>query len=69
MRHAKTGTSIDSNECKRLESSTVRPRQNGRHFADDIFKCIFWYEKCIILIIIPLKFIPNDSIKNIPVLV
>ena len=21
--------------------NTLRPRQNGRHFADDIFKCIF----------------------------
>ena len=24
--------------------NTLRPRQNGRHFADDIFKCIFLYE-------------------------
>ena len=24
--------------------STLRPRQNGRHFADDIFKCIFMNE-------------------------
>ena len=23
---------------------TLRPRQNGRHFADDIFKCIFLNE-------------------------
>ena len=21
--------------------NTLRPRQNGRHFSDDIFKCIF----------------------------
>ena len=24
-----------------LEMNTMRPRQNGRHFADDIFKWIF----------------------------
>ena len=24
--------------------NTLRPRQNGRHFPDDIFKCIFLYE-------------------------
>ena len=24
--------------------NTMKPRQNGRHFADDIFKCIFLYQ-------------------------
>ena len=24
--------------------NSLRPRQNGRHFADDIFKCIFLNE-------------------------
>ena len=24
--------------------NTLRPRQNGRHFTDDIFKCIFLNE-------------------------
>ena len=24
--------------------NTLRPRQNGHYFADDIFKCIFFYE-------------------------
>ena len=32
------------------------PRQNGRHFADDIFKCILMNEKCI-SIRISLKFV------------
>ena len=27
--------------------NTLRPRQNGRHFADDIFKCIFVNENVI----------------------
>ena len=42
--------------------------QNG-HFADDIFKCIFLNEDVLISIKIPLKFIPNGHISNIPALV
>ena len=25
---------------------TSKPRQTGRHFPDDIFKCSFWMKKC-----------------------
>ena len=42
------------------------PRQNGRHFADDIFRCIFLNQKFCILFKISLTFVPSD--KN-PVLV
>ena len=35
--------------------NTLRPRQNGRHFPDDIFKCIFLDENVLILIKISLK--------------
>ena len=45
--------------------NTLRPRQNGRHFTDDIFKCIFLYEN----IWISLKFVPKDPVNNIPALV
>ena len=48
---------------------TLRSRQNGRHFVDDIFKCIFLNENVWITIKISLKFIPTDSINNIPTLV
>ena len=48
---------------------TLRPRQNGRHFADDIFKCIFLNENVWISIGISLKFVPKDPINNIPALV
>ena len=48
---------------------TLRPRQNGRHFADDIFKCIFLNENVWIPIKILLKFVPKDPINNIPALV
>ena len=45
------------------------PGQNGRHFPDDIFKCIFMNEKFCILIRISLKFVPKGLINNIPALV
>ena len=48
---------------------TLRPRQNGRHFAEDIFKCIFLNENVWIPIKISLKFVPQGPINNIPALV
>ena len=47
------------------EINTLRPRQNGRHFADSIFKCIFLNENVSIAIKISLKFVPMDPINNI----
>ena len=47
----------------------LRPRQNGRHFADDIFKCIFLNQNVWILIKISLKFFPKGPINNTPALV
>ena len=29
-----------------VDSLTLRPRQNGRHYSDDIFQCIFVHENC-----------------------
>ena len=49
--------------------STLRPRQNGRHFADDIFKCFFLNENVWIPIKTSLKFVPKGPINNIPALV
>ena len=49
--------------------NTLRPRQNGRHFADDIFKCIFLNENIWIPVKISLKFAPQGPINNIPALV
>ena len=53
--------------CSALNS--LRPRQNGRHFADDILKCIFLNENLWIPIKISLKFIPKGPIDNILALV
>ena len=49
--------------------NTLSPRQNGRHFADDILKCIFLNEYVLIPIEISLKFVPRGPINNIPALV
>ena len=45
--------------------NTLRPRQNGRHLTDDIFKCIFLYENVWIPIWISLKFVLKGPITNI----
>ena len=41
--------------------------QNGRHFTDDIFECIFLNENEWISLKISVKFVPNVRINNIPV--
>ena len=55
--------------CGWLSVNSSPPGQNGRHFADDIFRCIFVNEKFYILIKISLKFVPKGSIDNTPALV
>ena len=49
--------------------NTLRLRQNGRHFPDDIFKWIFLNENIWISIDISLKFVSKGRINNIPALV
>ena len=46
--------------------NSLRPRQNGRNIADDIFKRIFLNENVRIFIWILLKFVPKGPINNIP---
>ena len=49
--------------------NTLRPRQNGRHFPDNILKWIFFCENVWIKVEISLKFVPKGHINNIPALV
>ena len=49
--------------------NTLRPRQNGRRFADDTFKRIFLNKNVRLSIKISLKFVPKGTINNIPTLV
>ena len=55
------------NWCQSI--NTLRPRRNGWHFAEDIFKCIFLNENTSILIDISLKFVPEGRINNMLALV
>ena len=52
-----------------IQFNTLRPRQNGSHFADNIFKCIFLNENVSTAIKISLKFVPKGPINNIQALV
>ena len=45
------------------------PGQNGHHFTDVIFKCIFMNEKFCILIWIALELVPKDPIDSESILV
>ena len=54
-------------ECVVVNS--LRRRQNGRYFPDEIFTCIFLKENVSISIKISLKFVSKCSINNIPALV
>ena len=47
-------------------SLRLRLRQNGHHFADDSFKCIFFDEDLRISSTILLKFVPDGSINKKP---
>ena len=49
--------------------NTLNPRQNGLHFPDDIFKCIFLNGYVLISIKIVLKFLPKGPVDNIRALV
>ena len=49
--------------------NSLRPRQNGRHFADDIFNYISLNENIWIPFKISLEFFPRGPINNIPALV
>ena len=49
--------------------NTLRPRQNGRHFSDDIFKCIFLNENVWLLVKVWMKFVPKGPTNTIAALV
>ena len=47
-----------------MEINSFTQGQNGCHFADNIFKCIFLNEDARIFIQISLKFVPKGAIDN-----
>ena len=65
---------LDNGSCSQrywlyLMFNTLRPRQKGRHFADDKFTCIIVNENLWILSENSLKFVPKAPVNNIPALV
>ena len=75
--HPYTTTSNITRYCRVCDDDRVEarshfnpspPGQNGRHFTDDVFKCIFMNEKLRILIKILLKIVPKCLIDNNPTL-
>ena len=56
-------------EYLEISFNTLRLRQHGCHFPDDIFRCIFLNENIWIGINISLSFVPKGPIDNIPALV
>ena len=58
--------STDTDAYQPDELNSLRPRQNRRYNADDIFKCIFLKENVWIPTTISLKFVPKGPISNIP---
>ena len=52
-----------------FDGQPIEAETNGRHYADDIFICIFLNENIWIPIKISLKFVPKGPINNIPALV
>ena len=62
-------TSLQPVACLTERVNTLRSRQHGRHYANDIFKCIFVNENFIISIKFSLKFVLKGPINNIPALV
>ena len=63
--------SVSSCMFHRIQMSTFNsssPGQNGCHFADDIFRCIFVNDKLCIVIKISLKFVLKGSVDNYPII-
>ena len=60
---------IEGDGCKYVYTYLINPSppgQNGRHFADNIFRCIFMNEKFYVLIKISLRFVSWCPIDNNP---
>ena len=60
---------IQNNQIQGTTFNTLRPRQHGCHFPDDIFRCILLNENIWIAINISQSFLLKGPIDNIPVLV
>ena len=69
LRQKKSNSSAYAWQLCLLCINSLRPKPNGRLFADDTFKCIFLNESIRIVTENSLKFVPKGLINNIPALV
>ena len=67
--HAPEGTAMIKFGTGCWGVNTLRPIQNGRHFADDMFKCNSFNEMFWILNKMSLKFVPRGLIDDMSALV
>ena len=51
-----------SHNMAALQPNSSPPGRDGRHFVDDVLRCIFMNEKLCILIRISLKFVPRGQL-------
>ena len=56
--------SIESFTRQSMELNTLRPKQDRRHLADDLFTCIFVNGNCCILIKFSMKYVRQGPIDN-----
>ena len=61
--------SLKNNCIIKVPVNSSTPGQNGCHFSDNHFRCVFMNDLFSILIKIPLKFVPKGPIDNNPALV
>ena len=54
----------DSDRVAIMFDNSSPPGQDGRHFAHDIFRCIFLNEKFCILNLISMNFVPKGLMDN-----
>ena len=64
LHKAKRNWTEDHGMLFKVSLNTLRRRQNGRHFTDNIYKCIFLNETLWILIKISLKFLPYGPVDK-----
>ena len=55
---------LDIGYSSETHLNTLGPRQNDRHFPDDIFRCIFLNQNVETSINISLKFVSKGSVNN-----
>ena len=67
--HSVKGNHLRNDGKYHTNINSLRPRQNGRHFADDPLKRIFLNETLTTSIEISLNCVPKGPINNIPALV